>query len=299
LDEEEVAKNLRGWTAAEIRSRDLGEFPEDSDLVYPLFSEAVHACPPEGKLRDDMSKLEKALVDRQVPHDWTRYMVVDPGMGTCAVLFAAVPPPQFGEYVVAYDELYMHNCHPVMFGDGVANKTRGQVFYAFIIDDRFARQRQSSSGITTKEAFSQELQIRNIRSETTGHGFIKGSDDIPNRVMAVQSWLAQRRDGTTRFLYLPGMVPNLVEEFSLYKKRIGRDETLDKPIAEHDHQMDNLGYLAMYNPRFHIPDPAYKPLSPANQAWEAYQERERRRGGSGQSVRLGPSSGTSTHIVSV
>jgi hypothetical protein len=225
-------------------------------------------------------------------------MVVDPGMGTCAVLFAAVPPPHLGEYVVAYDELYLHNAHPVMFGDAVANKTSGQVFHAFIIDDRFARQRQTSSGITTKQAFTQELESRNIRSETTGHGFLKGSDDIPNRTMAVQTWLARRRDGTTRFLYLPRMVPNLVEEFSLYKKRIGRDETSDTPIPEHNHLQDCLAYLAAYNPQFHFPDPASRPLSSANQAWEAYQERKRRRDGSDQSVRLGPSSGTSTHIVS-
>ena len=54
-----------------------------------------------------------------VPHDWTRYAVVDPGHQICAVLFAAVPPPElwpeYGELVL-YDELYLPKCDAAMFG---------------------------------------------------------------------------------------------------------------------------------------------------------------------------------------
>lgn len=294
LDRDELRKRLKGWSPEEQRSRNLGQFLFDTILVYPQFKIRKHGIP-----RDvDPGLLDEVLAQGRIPPDWTRYMIVDPGVGVTAVLFGAVPPPkEFGEVAVCYDELYIRQCNARIFAAEVSRKMGDVSFRAFIIDDHGSRVREAGSGLTVREQYTEELTKRNIRSETTGSGFVPGSDDVAGRVMEVQRWLTPIDDGTTRFRMLRGRLPNMEEEFIKYKRHITRDETKDKPVAAHNHLMNALEYWAAYNPRHHLPKPSKPPLSPGYLAFLEMEKFGRRGRPRRDSVRCGPGASVLSHTL--
>jgi len=297
IDDDEKRKRLEAWNDDERRSRDLGEFLLDSVLMYPQFSVHVHGVPKMPGAPEEI-ELDRILRNRQIPTDWTRYMVVDPGHTITAVLFAAVPPPRvYGEHVVAYDELYLKQCDAVKFANAVAPKVLGHYFRAFIIDDHGSRATEAGSGKTVRQQYTEELRKRNIRSETTGHGFAKGSDDVDGRCMEVRRWLTARPDGGTRFRILTHydaetgryspMLPYMEQEFRLYKKRLADDEARDDPVKKYDHLMNALEYLAAYNPQWLFPKRYETTENPVVVMFREWMESERKSRG-GSCIHLGP-----------
>lgn len=264
-------ERIQGWTEKERQVHDLGEFLFDRVRMYPSFDVDVHGLPSEL----EPCPLDKVVGKGQVPEGSTRYMIVDPGHSFCAVLFAFVPPPHYGDYVVAYDELYLQQCDPGDFADAAEKKVSGHDFYAFIIDDHGSRC-NVGTGFNIRQLYSQELKKRRIRSRITGHGFIRGSDDTSGRAMEVRRWLSRRLDGTTRFRMFPEALPNMRHEFANYMKRLSGDETQDKPLPTNSHLMHCLEYLAAYNPRY------YRPEHPTGVHSRAYEEFQRWRAEAGQ-----------------
>ncbi len=286
MDRDEVRKRLRNWTEAERRVHDLGEFSLDLQLLYPEYDPDLHNTPWLG---DTQTGVDIALSDGRVPADWTRYMVVDPGFAVCGVLFLAVPPPIFGECVVAYDELYLAQCTPQKFAQAVAMKTAEQHFYAFIIDDHGSRQRSAATGRTVKQHYMEELALRGVRSETTGHGFIRGSDDVEGRTMAVRRWLSPGEGGVPKFRVVRGRCPNLEREFRMCRRRILHEQARDQRVDRDHHLLDCAEYAAAYGVRFrrtlredqHIPQVVLE-----FREWMAAERRGKQEG-----IYLGPGKG--------
>ncbi len=297
IDADEKRKRLEGWSEVERRARDLGEFLFDTVLMYPSFHIDTHGVP--ARREEDRTALDDLLAKRQVPNNATRYMIVDPGHTVCAVLFAFVPPPVYGDVVVAYDELYLKQCDAVKFAKAVETKVAGHHFHAFIIDDHGSRVTGAGSGLTIRYQYSEELRKRKIRSKVTGHGFIKGSDDVLGRAMEVRNWLTRRSDGTTRFRIMRDALPNMIHEFGSYRKRVAADEMLDKALQSNDHLMNCLEYFAAYNPRYHAPprfQPSQSPVLVEFRKWQKspdFQSDEDRflHGPAGGSVYLGAGTG--------
>ena len=262
IDPDEKRKRLSGWTEVERLARDLGEFLLDAVRMYPRFHVDIHGIPR----KTETGKLEAALELKQIPAHWTRYMSVDPGTVVTAVLFAAVPPPEeFGDAVVCYDELYLKRADAVVFAEAVAKKVEGQQFRAFIIDDHGSRSQEAGSGLSVRHQYTDELRKRDIRSETTGNGFYKGSDDWAGRAMEVRRWLQADQYGHTRFRLMRDALPNMVSEFAQYQMRIvrgGEEPTSERPVPGHDHLMNALEYLAAYNPRYTPPRKAPRETPP-------------------------------------
>lgn len=284
IDENEKRKRIEGWTEEERQARDFGEYAMDSILMFPEFSRERHGLPRNGAIEPDA--LEAIVQNGVIPPDWTRYMTVDPGHTTCAVLFAAVPPPEFGDYVVIYDELYIKNCTARIFAERVREKTKGHSFHAFIIDDHGSRITQAGSGVTIRYQYSQELAAQGVYSEMTDSGFIRGSDNVEGRNSIVRSWMQERPLFGPKLRIVCAKCPNLVTEFSLYKKRVayGKNAT-DKPVAKDNHACDALGYLAAYKP-YYVEQPNPKVFSPVFEHYKSYWMNKDQRDGS---VRLGPS----------
>lgn len=247
-DPDEKRKRLESWSRDERAARDQGEFI-DTVLMYPEFNVEVHGIPRS----HEPDKLDRMITHGQVPARSTRYMIVDPGRVVTAVLFLFVPPPHFGDYVVAYDELYLFKCNARRFAEAAATKVGGHSFYAFIIDDHGSRCHETGSGLTVRQQYSDELRQRNIRSQITGHGFIRGSDDILSRAMEFSRWLTVRPDGTTRFRMFTDKLPHFRDEILAYRKRITADEAQDKPIAVRNHLSNCAEYAAAYSPKYHPP----------------------------------------------
>lgn len=280
---EEKRKNLERWAALGedvLRMRSEGEFITDSILCYPTFSMSVHGY--------DRANLPQNVV----PADWCRYAAIDPGHSVTSVLFAAVPPDE--SMLLIYDALYIRQCNAVIFGEKMAEKVRGQNFYAFIIDMHGGRLREIGSGRLPVELYSESLQKNNVRSETTGVSFLAGCDDIQARMAAVQNYLHIRPQGSPTLRILRSAVPDLEREIKRYKKKTqlvgGSYVVTDQPNTRGEvHACQCLEYLCAYRPAYHKPK-----VDDGPDPWYVEWMRKRKKrlaAGSDDFVFLGPSTG--------
>lgn len=270
-----------------------GKFPGSQLHIFPEWSEHAHVgtLTKEGwVLGPDCSEPHLPI-----PKDWTRYMVVDPGHTTCAVLFAAVPPPSFGEYVYIYDELYIQPClNADHFAEMVLNKIQDDTFREFIVDSHGGRRTEEGSGLTVAQQYSRALARLKIKSQITGSSFIDGMDEVQAGNMAVHDWLHTRgATGDTKLRVLRGRAPNFVSEMKRYrKKRTPAGEILDEPYGKHDHLVSCIRYLRGRNPKWH--KSTLKPVRKRDglDLWNEFQAKARKKQGAGY-VNLGPGTGQS------
>ena len=280
IDDEEKRKSLERWSAVGedvLRMRAEGDFITDSVLVYPNFDMRIHGM--------DRSELPEG----QIPRNWTRYAVIDPGHTVTAVLFAAVPPDE--KYVLVYDQLYLRQCNASIFGEKFASKAAGQHFHAFLIDAHGGRLRDIGSGRLPIEQYTEQLVMRKIRSQTTGASFLAGCDDILARTEATRVALHIRPSGSPQLRVLRNSVPDLERELKRYRKKVnyiaGTAIVTDMPNTRGEvHLCQTLEYLCAYRPRYHAP-----PIAPESEPWWVkWQSERRKRLGNGQApfVYLGP-----------
>ncbi len=260
ISEKERTETMRDWAARGddvLRMRAYGEFTMDSVRMYPNFSMALHGMTP-AELAKRCKSDEPELF--QPAMDWCRFMVVDPGHDTCAVLFASIPPSQ--EFILLYDELYIHQCNAEIFGKEVARKTAGYSFRAFIIDAHGGSLTDFGSGLKPRELYSRALREHGVKSEMTGYQFIDGCDDKQVRAEAVRVWL-HSMDRNPYLRVLKGPLPNFLAEIKRYKKKTVRVASktvvLDEPVTRGAvHLMQALEYLAAYKPKYYAPRQAKK-----------------------------------------
>jgi hypothetical protein len=246
IDSAEKLKSIQRWSAAGedvLRMRAEGDFITDSVMMYPNFDMRIH-----GLDRTD-------LPGGQIPNDWCRYAVIDPGHAVTAVLFAAVPPSE--EYILLYDQLYLRQCNASIFGEEFAKKVTHH-FQAFIIDAHGGRIRDIGSGRLPSEQYTEQLVKRGIKSQITGSSFIAGCDDIPARTEATRSLLHIRPSGTPTLRVLRSSLPDLERELKRYRKRVnyvaGTPIVTDQPITRGDvHLCACLEYLCAFRPTYHKP----------------------------------------------
>jgi hypothetical protein len=260
-------------TEEQRRIRIEGEFAFTSFRVYPEFDMVLHGVDPF-----------------QIPHDWTRFMVVDPGRQVCAVLFAAVPPPwdeERSEFVYLYDELYIRKSSADRFAREAFLKTEGCHFHAFIIDRHGSRITESGSGMTVERQYSDALREQKVASSATGSGFIWGGDDVDGGIEAFRRWLLIRPDGQPRLKIMREKLSNFEYEINRYSYQRKGDQLLDKPVQRNNHLMDCARYLALYEPKWY---PVPKKSKRKNPIVEIVREKQRKRAKEqGQDyMRLGP-----------
>jgi hypothetical protein len=255
-----------------------GDFITDSVLVYPNFEMSIHAID-----RGD-------LPNGQVPREWTRYAVIDPGHSVTAVLFCAVPPDE--KYWLVYDQLYLRQCNARIFGEEFAKKVKDWHFHAFVIDAHGGRLRDIGSGRLPVEQYTEELMKHGIRSQITGSSFLAGCDDIPARCEATRTALHIRPEGTPTLRVLRGAVPDLEREIKRYRKHTnyvsGVAIVTDKPNTKGEvHLCQCLEYLCAYRPRYHKVPVQTGEAEPWWVKWQ--KDRKKRLGTDGPSyVSLGP-----------
>ena len=281
LDAEEKAKSIERWASVGddvLRMRAEGDFITDSVLCYPSFDMRIHG----------MERSE--LPNGQVPSDWCRYAVIDPGHAVTAVLFAAVPPS--GNFWLVYDQLYLRQSNAMIFGEEFAKKAQGQHFHAFIIDAHGGRLRDIGSGRLPVEQYTEQLVKRNIRSQTTGASFLSGCDDILARTEATRIALHIRPEGTPTLRVLAHSCPDLEREIKRYRKLVnyvsGTAIVTDRPNTRGEvHLCQTLEYLCAYRPRYHQPPSRSTEPEPWWVKWR--ENRKKRLGETGGSyVYLGP-----------
>lgn len=263
-----------------LRERDLGEFPVDSILMYPDFD--MHKLGvPNLEAKSDFDLL---LTDSAVPDDWARFMVVDPGYSTCAVLFAAMPPPTLGDFVVLFDELYLKECTAEIFGESVAKVVRGMRFRDFLIDHHGSRSHDAGLGIKLRHQYMEALARHRVRSERTGHDFFEGSGNTRGREAKLRTWMRPGKDGLPRLRVMRGRLPNLEKEMRRYRRRFDGSFVLDEPAPRQpNHLINCLEYLAAHDPTYSKPLPRVE-YSPAYEAYLKREAAKRERSGTSDTV---------------
>lgn len=245
------------------RVRVLGEYLITSFRMYPTFSKTNHCCTPF-----------------EIPPDWCRYMIVDPGSVICAVLFLAVPPDESHIYV--YDELYLRNCDPEMFGDAVQHKVKGHIFQSFIIDDNGSRRTEASSGTTVRQVYAEQLKRRRLRSRASGSGFELGLSNVKSGVEKVKQWMHPKQNSSDGLPYLQvhhdGQIgcTNFVYEIERYHRKRVKGHLVDEPEQKHNHLMDDLRYAAMHGCRY-IKPKKIKPTSNGRRMFDKKQKRNKKK----------------------
>ncbi len=271
----------------DYRVRILGEFAAHGYRMYPEFGKFKH-----GLSDDDAKSLFPENGD--IPDNWSRYVVIDPGHTVCAAIFAAVPPPSWDgpeDQVFLFDELYLHQCTADKLAAQMRLKTQGHNFEAFVIDDKGSARSELGPGKTIISQYAEAFREHGVRSEATKNGFIRSSYDVLDGCMRVREWLSTRADGTQKLRYFRDKMPNFTFEIEHYRKK--RDKALgvvrDEPDQrKNNHLMDALRYLAMYDPMYIKPRPLPKHKSPAVMAYESKRKRTKSKRGPGY-VNLGPS----------
>lgn len=285
LDAAEKKKSIERWSASGddvLRMRAEGDFIVDSILVYPSFDMSIHGY--------DRGELPNG----QIPSDWCRYAVIDPGHSVTACLFAAVPPS--GDFWLVYDQMYLRQSNAVRFGEEFAKKVSGQHFYAFLIDAHGGRLRDIGSGRLPVEQYTEQLAKRGIRSEVTGSSFLAGCDDVIARCEATRTALHIRPAGTPALRVLRGACPDLEREVKRYRKVVnyvaGVAIVTDKPNTRGEcHAAQCLEYLAAYRPSYHKPPVAHS--ADVEPWWYEWLKKRKKRAGmdKGTFVYLGPQGG--------
>jgi hypothetical protein len=284
LDTDEKKKSLERWAALGedvLRMRAEGDFITDSVLCYPNFDMGIHGM--------DRSELP----DSQIPSNWCRFAVVDPGHAVTAVLFCAVPPTE--DYWLVYDQLYLRQCNAYIFGDEFSKRVRDWHFHAFLIDAHGGRLRDIGSGRLPVEQYTEQLLSRNIRSQITGSSFLAGCDDIPARMEATRSAMHIRPQGTPILRVLRNACPDLEREMKRYRKLVnyvsGTAIVTDKPNTKGEvHLCQCLEYLCAYRPKYHAPPVHSNEPDPWWVKWQRERKKRLGEGGPGY-VFLGPQGG--------
>jgi hypothetical protein len=286
MDEEEKRKRREGWTEDEIRARDFGEFVTDTILVYPTFSAIVHGTPRPVEEEDDPLDAVIRKLGGQIPDDWTRYLVLDPGHTIAAVLFAAVPPPKYGEGIVVYDELYLRRHDADGLAAKVHAKVAGKVFEAFIIDYRAGRTTPMGQGRTVKQEYARAFAAKGVFSARTQNTFVDGSDNVDAGINLVRSALGIQGNGRPKLRFVMPNLPNLRDEMVKYTKQIVGVDVKESPVDRDNHLLDCLRYLVSYNPPYVRPNLMNATPSAAYQQFQEWIKR--RDANRDDSIYMGP-----------
>lgn len=275
---------LSTMTDEEREARDSGVMNRESWLMYPRFSRRIHSVIQGDADTDD--KLASAVRNANgIPEGFTRYLILDPGTSNPAVLFAAVPPPSYGDFVVPYDEIYIPRLDADQLAQKVLEKTKGQFFQAFIVDGHAYRQTPMGLNFSIGDNYSRAFAAKGLRCVESGSAFTPGSDVPEVRIGQLQSWLPIRSTGTPK-LRIFGC-PALVKQLESYMKAAGPDrQPTDKPSKRQKIDVAVcLEYLASRNPRY-VPPPSEQPVSPGMARWNAFVKMFS--GDNGEKVRCGP-----------
>lgn len=275
---EETAAAARAQGEDVYQQRIMGTLSLGSTLMYQGFSRRVHGI----RTSDPRPEFHKILEERngQPPEDWCRYTSTDPGHGVAGTIFLATPPPELGDFVVAYDEIYIKGATAAMWGQEFEHKYTGHHFQSFLFDEHGGRLTSSGDGKSPREWYVEQLVMRLMKSETSGFNFMAGSDNIKGREEALRNWLAIRRDGFPKLFIVN--CPMLCWELERFRKKTIKHGGKDIPLDEgnrkvNTHAVECLEMLADHGCAYVKPRDIAVRYSHVDAILDGMKKRERQR----------------------
>lgn len=259
VDEEEKRKRVEGWSEEEAIARNMGEFPTDNIRAYPEFNRNYH-CVDYGAgspLNDKVTEAMRAL-NWNVPHDWCVDLILDPGTSRPALLWVAIPPPQFwddGEpYHIAYREMAVPRLDAAEMARRVVLADPGRRYSRFIGDRKAGDQTPMGFSWTVFEQYSREFRKAGLRCHVTGDMFLRSETVWITRSLKLRALLRSRPCGRPRFRVVPHMCPVLCRQMEDVTKQINKDDVKDKLAEGQVHDvLDTAEYYAGFGPTFDPP----------------------------------------------
>ncbi len=254
LGKKAIADLRAGLSEEEWLQRSQGILPGEKLRMYPFFDKSIHTAVIDGEEEDRLSQVMR-INDGIPPNTWTKTMVVDPGTSHPGVLFCAVPPPEFGDYMVAYQEIYPGRADQMQLAKIVAKEATGQKFYRFLIDRRAGRQQTMGLMNDTRvvDAYSRAWEHFKLECSLTKHNFLFASDDVGGRQTILLEWMHATKTPFPKLRIYAPRCPKLCDQLRKVKKRVVQREVNDERKARGEHDLvDCLEYFAASHPR-HIP----------------------------------------------
>ena len=242
----------------EREARWYGRYALKGGLVYRMYSPmGVHGCEPF-----------------QIPSDWTRYVVVDPGRQHCGTLFAAVDPDE--KHVWIHDGFDLRNGDAQGWAAAVAERQGRIRFEAMIIDGSMGTQHGSGQDRCVAELYWDALIAAGVKPRLQGglSGFFAGTRDVAAREETLLNWLGVRGSGifsgTSKLKVFRGLLPELDSQVHMAHYKAGKRAKIREDL------LVCLEYLSHFNPYYQETEATTN--SDVDPVWEAFQRRKAKRG---------------------
>jgi len=259
IDSEELRKRAEGWSEAERLARDFGEFPVGTILAYPEFSEERHVVDyGEGNPLNDRITAVMDELNGGVPDNWPVDLILDPGTTSPAVLWCAIPTPDYWDGGVPYYVVYREMNVARIDAQDMAVRIRAiepdRTYSRFIIDKKAGAQTPMGFAWKVAEQYSQKFKAVGVRNLTTGFEFLPGEHVWAVRTLKLRAWMRGRQDCPRPQLRIYARnCPILIQQMKSVRKTIRRSEVQDKIADGQVHDvLDTLEYWAGSDPTFRV-----------------------------------------------
>ena len=240
------AEKLAFWNALpeyERETRYYGIPAISQRKIYGIYEPmGIHGCEPF-----------------DIPPDWTRYAIVDPGTHVCATLLGAVDPDEKHGWI--YGGFVLRNAEALQWAYALKEQEKGVAFEAIIMDEKAGSQRSMNAADTTAQRFAAAMDHAELKPRTFGSldGFFPGTSDVKTRTLALRSWMVPRNEGqyvgTPRLQVMKGVLPDLDKQITNAISDLKDPEKRAKILRRECDLLDDLEYFVAFDPRYKTPTP--------------------------------------------
>ncbi len=246
---------LGGMSADVQTARGAGIMNKDRWRVYPQFRKDVHCAVGKDQSQDD-ALARTIRAHNGIPAHWTRYLILDPGTKSPAILFVACPPPEIGDFIVPYNELNLQytSARPLAEATaakaGIVRGTDGRItdhgdnFEEFIADFHAHRQTPAGFDGTVGQNYERYFAEFGLRCRRSGSHFTAGSDNITVRIMSVQGTMNLRDGMLPKLRIMTDRCPVLVRQ--LENARWGRQPDGEPSEEQNKYQAKDVQQCLEY-----------------------------------------------------
>jgi hypothetical protein len=261
VPDEEKAAFLSALPEGEAETRYYGIPSHSQVAAYPAYDpNGIHGCEPF-----------------DIPTDWTRYAVIDPGTGRCGLLLLAVDPDE--EHVWVYAARVFRNSTARRVAQTL-KELEGEIrFEAFYIDSRAGSQHSLNAEESTAARFADAFRQVGLKARIPGsmQGFSRGNPNVEARTLALRAWLEPRLSGpfqgTPVLQVMRGVSPALDRQ--IQAARCDPDNPQKRAKEGDCDLLDTLEYAAAGHLCYHEPEPSnYVPIPYALQEFRRQTRNE-------------------------
>lgn len=270
------AKAIRDFLAGcatpeEMEARDKGAFVTERLRMFPLFDKHVHSAIIDGPLEDDLSRVLRKT-DGIPSNEWTKYLILDPGTNSPAILLCAVPPPELGPYLVPYMQIYPGRADAKQLAKIVKRDAGNERFYRFIVDWHAARQTPMGFDTRIIDVYEDCFESEGIRCAATRHRFARSSDQVGGRQLILNSAMHPiNNTGLPKLRIVAHRCPDLCKQLEKIKKHVVSKEVKDERKAPGtvSDLVDCAEYFVASHPRYVYVQPRPEEASTAYRRYMA------------------------------